>query len=195
MSSSTKQAAPTEADLSRHAGDGLRIAFGIAGLVAVVLGLFMLFAPATSAKTAVVVLAALIGIYAIVTGAIYLGTAVFSRAVKGWARTGHALLGLLYLVAGVIMMANLLTTGTFVALFIAISIGVLWIIEGIMAFTLIKSSPAKVSTGIFAGLSIVAGIVLICSPLMGVAVLWILLGASLVVLGAVQAVRAFKLKH
>ena len=42
--------------------------------------------------------------------------------------------------------------------------------------------------------SIIAGIVLIVTPLVAAVTLWILVGASLAVMGVVQIVRAFTLK-
>ena len=44
------------------------------------------------------------------------------------------------------------------------------------------------------GNSIIAGIVLIVTPLVAAITLWILVGASLAVMGVVQIVRAFTLK-
>lgn len=46
---------------------------------------------------------------------------------------------------------------------------------------------------VFVVAGIVAGIVLLLSPLWGAAVLWWLLGISLVVLGIINIVRAFRL--
>ena len=40
-------------------------------------------------------------------------------------------------------------------------------------------------------ISIIAGIVLLFSPVLGAAALWVLMGISLIVLGIVQVIRAF----
>ena len=182
-------------DFLQRSSDGLRIAFGIGGLVAIVLGLLMLFVPAASATTAAIIVGVLVGLYAIVTGIIYIGTSMFSRAMGGWARTGYILLGLLFVIAGIIVMSNIIFTGAVVALLIAIMVGVLWLFEGIMALTMLNQTSSKAWTVIYAIVSIIAGIALLFSPVMGAAVLWMLLAISLVVLGIVQAVRAFTSHH
>ncbi|MGJ0204024.1 DUF308 domain-containing protein [Leucobacter sp. gxy201] len=184
----------TAATAQRSAGDSLRIALGVGGLIAFVLGLLVLFAPAPSAKAAAGTAAALLALYALITGVVYVGTSIFSKTLGGWARTGHVLLGVLYIVGGVIMMSNLLATGTLVFLFITITIGVLWLFEGIMAFSLVSKSENKVWGIIYGVISVLAGLTMMFSPLLSAAVLWIMLGASMVVLGAAQSVRAFMMK-
>ena len=178
----------------RHAVDSVRIILGVGGLIAVALGLFVLFAPNSSGKIALVATAMLLSIYALITGLVYLGTAIFSRTLGGWARTGRVLLGLLYVIGGVIMISNLLMTGVVVAVFVSIIIGVLWLFEGIHALSMLRKSDNKVWMVIYAVISIIAGLVLMFSPLMGAATLWLLLGISMIVLGVVQVVRAFSVK-
>ena len=184
----------TETSPLHRASEGLRVVLGVGGLVAFVLGLFVLFAPAPTAKAAVGVTAALVAIYAIITGVVYLGSAIFSRSLGGWARTGHVLLGLLYVIGGVFMMSNLLATGTLLVLFITITIGVLWLFEGVMAFSVAGKSDNKTWTVIYGFISVIAGLTLMFSPMMGAAVLWLMLGISMVVLGAAQAIRALTMK-
>ena len=69
----------------------------------------------------------------------------------------------------------------------------MWIVEGVVALTTLGGSASKGWTIFFALLSIVAGIVLLFSPLY-IAILWLMLGISLVVLGIIQIVRAFSFK-
>lgn len=184
----------TEPSVLQRATDGARVLFGVGGLIAIALGLFVLFAPGASASIALTVTAVLLALYAIITGLVYLGTSVFSKTLGGWARIGHILLGLLYLIGGVIMMSNLLMTGVVVAIFIAITIGVLWLLEGVMAFATVRESPNKTWNVIYGIISVLAGITLMFSPMMSAAVLWMLLGASMLVLGVIQVVRAFTIK-
>ena len=80
------------------------------------------------------------------------------------------------------------------AVFIGILVGIMWIVEGVVALTTIGLSGSKGWSVFFAILSIVAGIVLLFSPLWGAIVLWWLLGISLVVLGIIQMIRAFTFK-
>ncbi|KIP52342.1 HdeD family acid-resistance protein [Leucobacter komagatae] len=181
-----------ERTVESRATDGARVLFGVGGLIAIVLGLFVIFAPKASAGVTLTIIAALIGIYAIVTGIVYVGTAIFARGVGGWSRVGHILLGVLYVVGGVIIMSNLVFAGVVTALMFSIMVGILWIFEGVLAFATAAQSDSKVWSIIYGIISLVAGVVLLLSPMMGAVTLWWLLGISMVVLGVVQVVRAFR---
>lgn len=171
----------------QNAADALRTAIGVGGIVALVVGILVLVWPG---KTALVV-TAIIGVYLILVGLGYVGSGFFGRSRSGWGRAGHLLLGVVYVVAGVLALANLAATAVSLAVFLAILVGVAWVVEGVVALTTLGDTSSKVWTVVFAVLSIVAGGLLFLSPLWGALVLWWLLGISLVVLGLVQVVRAF----
>lgn len=179
---------------SSSSAGALRVTLGAGGLIAVALGLFVLFAPGSSATSAADLIAFLIAAYAIVVGIVYLATSIFSGAMRGWTRTGHILLGIVYLIAGGVMLSNLLATGALLILLITITIGVAWLFEGFTALTAMRASRYKAMTVIYAIISIIAGVTLMFSPMMDAITLWILLGISLVVLGVAQVVRAFSIK-
>ncbi len=172
---------------AKSAVNGIRTFLGLSGLVALIVGILILVWPG---KTAVVV-AAIIAIYAIVGGLVYLGLGIFSKTMGGWARIGHIVLGLIYVVAGVIAFTNLAHTAVWLAVFLGILVGVMWIVEGVVSLTTLGGAASKGLTIFFAILSIIAGVILLMSPLWGAVVLWWLLGISLVVLGILQIVRAF----
>lgn len=178
----------TSTDTVKTATSGARIALGIAGIVALVAGLFVLIAPA---KTAAFV-TGVIAVYALVAGIVYACTGIFSTAKRGWSRVGYALLGLLFVVAGIIALANLRQTAVWLALFLGILVGVLWVMEGLVALSTLREAPSRGWAVFYAILSIVAGIVLVVSPLWGAVVLWWLLGIALVVLGVTNIVRGFR---
>ena len=69
---------------------------------------------------------------------------------------------------------------------LSIFIGILWIFEGIMSFAAARESKSKTWSIIYGIVSIIAGIVLIVTPLIAAVTLWILVGASLAVMGVVQ---------
>lgn len=183
-----------ESGSSRKAADGIRTALGIGGLVALVLGLLIMFFPEKSGAVAMQFVAIAMAAYSLVVGAVYLGSSIFGRSRKGWARTGHALLGLFYLIGGIVVFANLGAAAAVLAVFLSVTIGVLWIFEGVMALSLVKQTERKGWTIFYGVISLIAGLVLIVSPIMGAVTLWLLLGISMVALGLVQAVRAFSLK-
>lgn len=180
----------TDVPVARAAVNGIRTALGLSGAIALIVGILILVWPG---RTAVVV-TAIIAVYAIVGGLVYAGLGIFSKTMGGWSRVGHIVLGLLYVIAGVIAFFNLGMTAAWLAVFIGLLVGIMWIVEGIVALTTLGDATSKGWTIFFAILSIVAGIVLIFSPLWGALVLWWLLAISLVVLGIIQIVRAFTFK-
>ena len=70
--------------------------------------------------------------------------------------------------------------------------GITWIAEAVISLTTVGDSPSKTWTIIYAVISFIAGLSMLFSPLGGVAILWIFLGVSLVVMGIAQLVRAFR---
>ena len=179
-----------ESSAVRSASSGIRVALGIGGLVALIVGILVLVWPGHTA----VVLTWFIALYAVIAGLVYVGIGIFSSVRGGWSRVGHIVLGVLFIIAGVLMFANLKPATTLLFLYFGIFVGIVWIIEGIVALSTLGASSSKGLTVVFAILSIIAGIILLFSPLMGSVVLWWLLGISLVVLGIVQIVRAFSWK-
>ena len=177
----------TESAAEKSAVNGIRTALGIGGVLAAIVGILILVWPG---KTAVVV-TAIIAIYAIAAGLVYAGLGIFAKNKGGWARVGHIVLGLLFISAGVVAFFNLGVTAAWFATFVGILVGILWIIEGIVSLSTLRDARSKGWTIFFAIVSIIAGLVLLFSPLWGAAVLWWLLGIGLVVLGIVQIVRAF----
>lgn len=182
------------ANQERQLTDGLRVMFGVGGLMALLIGVFITLNPLQAATATAIVLAVMIAIYMIVAGVVYLGSAIFSQTMKGWPRIGNIVLGLLYLIAAGILFANLGTTANVLIVFLAVLIGIMWIVEGVVALATLKGSGHPVLTIVFALLSIVAGGVMIFSSALGIAVIAVMIGISLIVLGVVQIVRAFTIK-
>lgn len=186
-----------EIKLLQRASDGVRTALGVAGLIAIVLGLLILFAPVKSGAIALQLVAAIVAAYLLVMGVTYIGASLFSRDQKGWTRVGHIALGALYLLGGVLVMVNLGGTAVVIAWFLSITIGVLWILEGVTAFMALGGGAAKTNVWniIYGIISVIAGLALIFMPLISAITLWWLLGISMVVMGVVQVVRALKVHH
>ncbi len=178
-----------ESSVAKSAVNGIRTALGIGGVLAVIVGILILVWPG---KTAMVV-TAIIAIYAIAAGLVYAGLGIFSKTKGGWARVGHIVLGILFIIAGIVAFLNLGATTAGLAVFVGILVGVLWIVEGIVSLSTLGDANSKTWTIIFAIISIIAGIVLLFSPFYIVA-LWWLLGIALIVLGIVNVIRAFTFK-
>jgi len=166
--------------------DVFRTAIGVAGALSVAFGVLILVAPMKTAS----IIAAIIAVYAIISGAVYAGIGIFSRRLTTSGRVFHIVLGVLFVVAGIVAFSDLSNATQFLAVFVAVIIGIVWVIEGIVALTTLGSATSKGWIIAFAILSIIAGIVVIVSPFWAATVLWIFLGISLVVMGLVNVIRA-----
>lgn len=177
----------TENTAERSGVNGIRTALGIGGVLAIIVGILIVLQPGATA----VVLTVIFGIYAIAIGLVYAGLGVFSRDRGGWSRVGHILLGILFVIAGIVVLTSPSFATAWLGVFVGIMVGVMWIIEGVIALSTLNLSTSKGWTIAFAIISIIAGIVLLMTPLLGAAALWLLMGISLIVLGIIQVVRAF----
>ncbi|WP_396668362.1 DUF308 domain-containing protein [Microbacterium sp. R86528] len=171
----------------KSAVNGIRTALGVGGLLAIIVGVLILAWPGATAS----VVTAIIAVYAIAAGLIYGGLGIFSKQKGGWARVGHIVLGLVFIAAGIIMFANLQVATGWFAVFFAILIGIMWIVEGIVSLSTLGDAASKGWTIFFAIVSIIAGLYLVFTPLWGAFALWWLLGILLIVLGIINVVRAF----
>lgn len=174
--------------------DAVRIMFGLGGLIALILGILIMVNPVKSGVIMMQIVAVIVALYMVGVGVVYLGSAIFSKSMKGWPRTGNILLGLLYVVAGIILFSNLAAAAAVLAAFLSILIGVMWILEGVLVFSTLKTSGHRALAVIYGILSILAGLVLLFAPFLAAITLWLLLGISMVVLGIVQVIRAFTIK-
>ncbi|WP_334148004.1 HdeD family acid-resistance protein [Microbacterium sp.] len=167
----------------------IRITLAVSGVIALIAGIVLLVWPVKSA----VIVTAIFASYLVVAGLVYIGLGIFSHARGGWARVGHIVLGLFYIAAGVIAFANLGVAAATLALVVVIFIGISWIIDGVVSLSLLGQDGSRVWTLLYALLSIIAGIVVLFSPLIAGLAFWLFLGISLVALGIVQIVRAITL--
>jgi uncharacterized membrane protein HdeD (DUF308 family) len=164
----------------------VRAALAISGIVALIAGVVVLVWPGKSAVLVTGILAA----YLVIAGIVYVGLGIFSGRGGGWARIGHVALGLLYIAAGVIAFANLAAAAATLALVVVVFIGISWIVDGVVSLSLLGRDSSRIWTLLYAVLSIVAGIYVLFNVLLAGLALWIFLGASLIVLGIAQIVRA-----
>ncbi|MFT4213838.1 MAG: DUF308 domain-containing protein [Microbacterium sp.] len=177
----------TEISSEQSSINGIRTALGVAGLLTLIAGILILVWPGQTAA----VVTGIIAIYIIAAGLVYAALGIFSKTKGGWSRLGHIVLGLLFIASGIVAFANLTATKLWLAVVVAIFVGISWIIEGIVSLSTTADGGSKVWTLVFAVVSIVAGGYLLFSPLWGAVVLWWLLGVMLAAMGLVNIVRAF----
>lgn len=171
----------------------------VTGVVSLVAGLVILVWPLKSA----LVITVLIAIYAMVAGVIDIALATVSRGLSGWLRAGLALLGVLFVVASIVAFANLPSTTVLLAVVVSTFLGIAWILDGLLSLLALGGpkdpfTPVRRSRGwtiAFAIVSILAGVVVLLSPLFTALWLWLFIGASLLVFGVIQIVRAATLER
>lgn len=165
---------------------GARLALLLAGLAGIGFGTAILVWPT---KTAVA-LTGVIALYAIIAGIFYVGVGLIGKELGAGGRIAHVLLGVLYVVAGAYAFSSLRESAVFLALFLTIMVGMMWIIEGFTALFTLGQSGSKVVSGLFALLSVIAGFTLLSNAIWGAVFLWWFLAISLIVLGILNVVRA-----
>ena len=137
----------------------IRVVLAVSGAIALIAGIVLLVWPLKSA----VIVTGIFATYLVIAGLVYIGLGIFSKVKGGWARVGHIVLGLVYIVAGVIAFANLGVAAATLALVVVIFIGISWIVDGVVALSLLGQDGSRVWTLLYALLSIIAGIVVLFS--------------------------------
>ena len=169
--------------LDRQAISSIRVAFGISGVIALVIGVLVLVWPGSTLE----VVAFLFGLYFLLAGVVRVVTGIFAKGIGGGMRTLSIILGAILIILGVVALKN--PMGSLAVLGILIGLG--WIIEGIVALAESGNGSSR-GFAIFLGiLSLVAGIIVLFVPIGTVAVLVLIAGISLVVLGIVGIIRGF----
>ncbi|HZU93278.1 MAG TPA: DUF308 domain-containing protein [Microbacterium sp.] len=174
---------------AKAAFKAIRVSLAVSGALSLIAGIVLLVWPIKS----IVFVTGIFAAYLIVAGLVYIGLGIFSSSKGGWARAGHIALGVLYIVAGVIAFSNLKEAAVTFALITVIFIGISWLFDGIVSLTLLGSDGSRTWTLLYAILSIIAGVFVLFNVLAAGIWLWIFFGASLVVLGIVQIIRAITL--
>jgi uncharacterized membrane protein HdeD (DUF308 family) len=164
------------------------------GLVTLVIG--ALLVAATTASLAVI--AILLGVVMIVSGVYYLARALGGG--ESHERAWRGVCGVVFILVGLALLRHLSLSIALIGLFI----GFTWVIQGVLVLMESLSSTRRharrgglaMGWGIFFGvISLIAGIVVIASPITSVGVLTIFLGIWLIVLGAIEIGGGIVMRH
>ena len=161
--------------------------YGVLGVMAIVLGIALLIWPGVTLKIAAVAL----GAYFVISGVIRIVTAIVELGLPGGWRVLDILVGLLLTVGGVVMLKNATLSGAMLAVLVTMVVGLGWMMEGVMALVESWRMPSSAWAVIYALISIVAGCIMLFSPLASTGWLILFGGCALVALGIVAIVRAF----
>jgi uncharacterized membrane protein HdeD (DUF308 family) len=147
----------------------------VLGALTLVLGIIVAFHPTGSLN----VIAVLLGILMLLSGLFHLIRVLDPRERH---RIWLGITGLLFIVIGVILIRHLHLTRALIGLVI----GITWVVQGLTAFI----------GGIFFGaVSLIAGIVVVSAPASSLNVLAVLFGIWFIVMGVMEMVGAFLLRH
>jgi len=157
------------------------------GIVTLILGIIVAAHPTGSLN----VIAVLLGILLIISGIFHL-IRVFDTSEPHRVWLGIA--GLLFIVAGVILIRHLHLTRAIIGLFI----GITWIIQGVVALIAGISGGSREGRGwwiAFGVISIIAGIVVTATPASSLGVLAVLIGIWFIVMGIFEIIGAFMIRR
>ena len=169
--------------LSKSEITGVRLAIAGTGLLALVVGIVILVWP----DTTVAVLGVLFGLYFLISGIVHVARGLLTKGASGGSRVLNILLGVLLVVGGIVAIRNPLDSLAVLGMLIGIS----WIVEGVAA--LVETSPdsSRWFGTVFGAIAVVAGVVVLFSPVESVTILVVIGGVFLVLSGIVQLVQAF----
>jgi len=153
-----------------------------AAVTSIVIGVLMLIWP----DKTLLVGAVLFGIWLIVHGIVDIVDAVMAKEDSGAARALSAIVGMLFVVAGVICLRHLTES----VLLVATIVGITWLAGGILGLILALSSRydrnARLLVALLGAVSVVGGLVVLIWPTMTLLTLVFLTGIWLLILGVVQ---------
>jgi uncharacterized membrane protein HdeD (DUF308 family) len=157
-----------------------------AGVITIVLGLIISVLPTPSLTVIVVML----GILMIISGIYHLLTVFGSGEGE---RLWRALAGVLFVIAGVVLIRNLQLSLAVIGLLI----GLTWIAQGVALLLVGSSGHPRGGAGwvaAFGVLSLIAGIVVVVAPVTSVKVLAVLTGIWFIVMGLMETLVALVLR-
>jgi uncharacterized membrane protein HdeD (DUF308 family) len=158
----------------------------VMGLATLILGVIVAFRPSGS----LVVISVLLGILMIFSGIFHIIAALDGPE---YHRAWRAIAGVLFIVGGIILIRHL----QFSLALIGLIVGFSWVIQGVSA--LIGGITHRGGLGgwsIFFGIvSLIAGIVVVSTPIVSIVVLATFLGIWFAVIGVFEMVDAFMSRH
>jgi len=140
-----------------------------------------------------IVVAVLFGIQLVVTGIFRFVAAFASEDLTGGTRVLLAVLGVLSLIIGLYAVRHVLIT----LIALALLLGIFWIVSGAIELFMALSHREMAHRGwnaLMGIISVLAGIVVLAYPGISLLVLAIVLGAWLIVFGAMQVTLAFRIR-
>lgn len=156
------------------------------GVISVLVGILVLIRPFTAVNVAAIIF----GIWLLVSGVFQLAQA-FNSKLETVTRVLNAITGVIGIVLGIICLESVQNRISLLILFI----GIWWIMHGIVQIVGGASGQAGGGWAVFSGvLGLIAGIVVLIWPINSLAVLTLVAGVWLIVLGIFEIIASFRVK-
>ena len=156
--------------------------------VSLILGILFLVWPDETLHVGAV----LFGLWLLFHGIVYLVNAVTAHAADGLHRALAAVIGLLFVIGGVVCLRDVVVS----LLVIATIIGISWLVGGIVAlveaFAGFRGGPARWLVGLLGALSVLGGLIVLIWPGPSLTTIVVLTGIWLLLLGAMQLVLVLR---
>ncbi|WP_166784893.1 DUF308 domain-containing protein [Cryobacterium sp. TMT2-42-4] len=162
---------------------GVRLAIAGTGLLALVVGILILSWPDTTVAS----LGILFGLYFLISGIVHVVRGLFTQGASGGSRVVNILLGVLLIVGGIVAIRTPLDTLAVLGMLIGIS----WIVEGVAGLVETAPDSSRWFGTVFGAIAVVAGVVVLFSPVESVTILVTIGGVFLVLSGIIQLAQAF----
>lgn len=163
----------------------------VLGIASITVGIFVLVWPGVT----LVVLAALFGVWLVVTGAVRIVSVFTARWESTAMRVLMGVLGVAMVAIGLYALFNLVESIALLAVFI----GVTWLVDGVAelipAFTGGRDQPGRGWRIFSAIVSVIGGIVVLLWPGLSLLTLVIVSGVLLIVFGVIRIVLALRLRR
>jgi uncharacterized membrane protein HdeD (DUF308 family) len=159
----------------------------IIGVVTLILGIIVSFHPGGSLN----VLAVLLGILAILSGIFHL-VRIFGRGEAH--RVWSGIVGLAFIVVGVLLIRHLHVTLALIGLYV----GLVWIVQGVTALIAAFAGGGPEGRGwwiFFGSISVIAGIVVVSTPVDSLTVLAVLIGIWFIVMGIIEIIGGLMIRR
>jgi uncharacterized membrane protein HdeD (DUF308 family) len=159
----------------------------LVGVITLALGIIVAANPSTSIN----VVSVLVGILLIFSGILQLVRALDTSVVH---RAWSAIVGLGFIVLGVVLVRHLDVTRALIALLV----GITWIAQGVIELMVAATERDRAGRGwaiVYGLVSLAAGIVVVAVPVGSLNALAVLLGIWFIIIGILDIVGAFLLRH
>jgi uncharacterized membrane protein HdeD (DUF308 family) len=159
----------------------------IIGVLTLILGIIVSFHPGGSLN----VVAVLLGILAILSGIFHL-VRIFGRGEAH--RVWSGIVGLAFIVVGVLLIRHLHVTLALIGLYV----GLVWIVQGVTALIAAFAGGGREGRGwwiFFGAISVIAGIVVVSTPVDSLTVLTVLIGIWFIIMGIIEIIGGLMIRR